>query len=522
MSFVGTAAREYTGYVHMTSPSSSQPSRLSMCCPGRAGEVHFAGLHKTVAVRLLTQKMEQATGTLFSLVAVPATAPVAGPILDFPQANIELKHIGAHTCVKIRVTWVRSVSVSTESNTPGWDFCLEPEIATLSTLLLAHLEQISVVSDTLDQSPDPTSKVRLSQQQIRSCLLQPVRITDEQREKIQKNRLFALEVRRKRSNQPLQLATRNAHPLDARITFDETEHVYTLDQSIQFPVSVSGVWARFFAPMDMVGTATQYFHKWAADTDSKYHEFISSRRKAGLLDDVIVEAIVAGWRELGSTASRQGTYMHRQIELYLNGEECDETLPEMKQLQQFLQDFAVPGMLVPFRTEWSVFDERRMVAGQIDCIFKHSERSEFHMVDWKRCAKLLDPEAGAMFNKHGLPPCDFLVDNAWSHYAMQQNIYAAILADRYGMELKSIHLLQLHEKQTHYNLIPIPFFKDVACEMLDHYAPTAVCQSHAGEMTAIPEPSAQNDTESSPHVDATNRNAVASSDSSKKRKHSDN
>ena len=210
--------------------------------------------------------------------------------------------------------------------------------------------------------------------------------------------------------------------------------------------------------------------------------------------------------------------MHRQIELYLNSEESDDTLPEMKQMQQFLQDFAVPGMLTPFRTEWSIFDERCMVAGQIDCIFKHKEKSEFHMVDWKRCAKPLEPDAGARFNKYGLPPCDFLVDNEWSHYAMQQNIYAAILADRYGMELKSIHLLQLHEKQSHYKLIPIPFFKEVACEMLDHFAPTAVRQSHAEEIAAVPEPSAHNDAGSSPHIAETNRNAVGSSEPSKKRK----
>ena len=95
-------------------------------------------------------------------------------------------------------------------------------------------------------SPGLTSSVSLPQQQMRSCSLNSVQITDEQREKIQKNRLFAMEVRRKRLNQPLRLAIRNAHPLDARITFDEDEHVYTLDQSIQFPVSVSGVWANIF------------------------------------------------------------------------------------------------------------------------------------------------------------------------------------------------------------------------------------------------------------------------------------
>ena len=157
MPFVGTAAQEFRAYVNMPSPDTPRPIKLNMCCPGHAGEVHFAGLHKTVAIRLITQKMEQSSGTLFSLVAVPANAPVEGPVLYIPQANTEMKHTGAHNCVRVRVTWVRIVSVSTESNIPGWDFYLEPETATLSPLLVAHLEQISVASNTFDASLDPTS-----------------------------------------------------------------------------------------------------------------------------------------------------------------------------------------------------------------------------------------------------------------------------------------------------------------------------------------------------------------------------
>ncbi len=125
---------------------------------------------------------------------------------------------------------------------------------------------------------------------------------------------------------------------------------------------------------------------------------------------------------------------------------------------------------MPFRTEWSIFDETRMIAGQVDCIFKHIDEPEYHMVDWKRCAKALEPGAGANFNRYGFPPCDFLVDNQWSHYAAQQNLYGAILAEHYGLVLKSMHLLQLHENYESYSFIPIPAFPSVAREMLDRCA----------------------------------------------------
>ena len=45
-------------------------------------------------------------------------------------------------------------------------------------------------------------------------------------------------------------------------------------------------------------------------------------------------------------------------------------------------------------------------------------------------------------------------------------IYAAILRRNYGIVLKSMHLVQLHENQHSYRFIPIPAFLDVAQEML--------------------------------------------------------
>ena len=175
----------------------------------------------------------------------------------------------------------------------------------------------------------------------------------------------------------------------------------------------------------MLATTQKYFYKWASDRNSKYYSVIERSRMAGFDDDNIMIEIVKSWEEKGRIACDKGTYMHRQIELYLNGQESDESLPEMTQFKQFMQEVIVQKKWIPFRTEWSIFDNDRMIAGQVDCIFKHETRPEYHMVDWKRCAKPLVASAGMNFNKYGYSPCDFLVDNSWSHYAAQQNIYMA-------------------------------------------------------------------------------------------------
>ena len=137
----------------------------------------------------------------------------------------------------------------------------------------------------------------------------------------------------------------------------------------------------------------------------------------------------------------------------------------------FLTDEIIPRGWKPYRTEWSIFDEDHMVAGQIDSVWIDSSTGSLHMIDWKRCAKPLNPGDGERFNRFGRTPCDFLLDNSFSHYAVQQNLYAAILRDSYGVKLSSMWLVQLHIDLPSYSFIPVPAFLDVAAVLLQRSAP---------------------------------------------------
>ena len=83
-----------------------------------------------------------------------------------------------------------------------------------------------------------------------------------------------------------------------------------------------------------------------------------------------------------------------------------------------------------------------MVAGQIDSIWVDPKTGELHMIDWKRCKDDLDPSEGEQFperfRRFGKPPCDAMLDNKFNHYAAQQNLYAAILREHYGINLSSM------------------------------------------------------------------------------------
>ena len=79
-----------------------------------------------------------------------------------------------------------------------------------------------------------------------------------------------------------------------------------------------------------------------------------------------------------------------------------------------------------------------MIAGQIDAVFYNPTTREYHMVDWKACRVPLDPSEGEYFGRRGKVPLDFLCDNKFSHYAAQQNLYAVLLHDLYGVSVSSM------------------------------------------------------------------------------------
>jgi len=142
-------------------------------------------------------------------------------------------------------------------------------------------------------------------------------------------------------------------------------------------------------------------------------------------------------------------------------------VPEMIQFVDFVKEVIIPRRWLPFRTEWSIYDERRMIAGQIDSIWYDPSTKTFHMMDWKIIDKHLDPLDGQCFNKYGYGPCSSLLDNKFNHYACQQNLYAQILSECYDFHVESMSLVQFHHRRQSYTVMKLPRLYDLAQSMLN-------------------------------------------------------
>lgn len=188
-----------------------------------------------------------------------------------------------------------------------------------------------------------------------------------------------------------------------RVYLDEETHTYYVDGNA-WPLSVSGLWGQYFSHFDSEGMVKKKLSQWEANSSSKYFELIRYARKEGIDPG---EAILQTWEANGENASSMGTYMHKQIENYVNGEDFDSSSKEVGQFLRWREEWNPLGeegfSMTPWLAEVSIFCEEAYVAGQIDSLWKDNS-GRVWMVDWKRCNPLPYSSSGkdnSLFVKRG-------------------------------------------------------------------------------------------------------------------------
>ena len=243
-----------------------------------------------------------------------------------------------------------------------------------------------------------------------------------------------------------------AHPRDARITFYEPTHTYTIDGSSKGIISGTGFLHQFFPHEDSRDIIKKMMRspKWP---ESKYF---------GKTPDQIIRE----WDKTKNEASTKGTAMHLGIEQFVNGAE-DVILPEIKEsveFKYFLNFWKDHGAdLEPYRAEWSVFSEEHLLCGQIDMLFRRKSDGKFVIYDWKRSKEIKTSNKWAK----GYGPCDHLDDCNYWHYTLQLNVYRWILENLYDMEIAEMYLIICHPNNNNYIRMRLNRLQDEVEGMLE-------------------------------------------------------
>ena len=242
------------------------------------------------------------------------------------------------------------------------------------------------------------------------------------------------------------LSTVHAHERDQHILFDEGPHIYTIHGDSDY-TSVTTFNHRHFAKFNAseVIDGMMRSKKWSA---SPYYGMTK-------------EEIQQQWALNGHEASRAGTKMHYDIECYYNGNEVSNDSTEFAYFMRFVADF--PD-LVPYRTEWMIYDQNIKLAGSVDMLFQNADGT-LDIYDWKRCKDIKKTDSWGKFSHN--PLIDYIPDTNYWHYSLQLNTYKFILERNYGVVIQGMYLVCLHPNKESYQRMKVPDLQSEVSSLCD-------------------------------------------------------
>lgn len=247
------------------------------------------------------------------------------------------------------------------------------------------------------------------------------------------------------------LELENEHSRDSHITFYEPTHKYIVDGDENY-MSVTTFIHLFFGKFN-ADTAIKLMKKgknWGPN--NKYFNMKNSEIKKE-------------WELNAVKASKEGTFMHNNIEFYSNKMEMLDGFTDSKEFALFQMYLKDHYNYIPYRTEMIVYSKKYRLAGSIDMIYiDPKDPTKYIIADWKRSKEI-------KFNnkwQKGINGLEDLDDCNYIHYLLQLNIYRMHLEKYYGMFISEMFLVILHPNQESYIKIPIPRIYKPIIKMLNY------------------------------------------------------
>jgi ATP-dependent exoDNAse (exonuclease V) beta subunit len=228
----------------------------------------------------------------------------------------------------------------------------------------------------------------------------------------------------------MSLATINAHPRDAHISFIDETHVYYIHGSSDGYLSTTTLVHKMFPHFDadLIIKKMMNAKKWP---NSPYF-------------GMTAEAIKKQWNDNGKQAADLGTKMHANLEDFFNGLPHETDTKEFEMFQQWHSEHKYE----PYRTEWIVYDEDSKICGSVDLLVKDpNEEGAILIYDYKRSKEI---KFDNYFQKGIHPLTSHLPDCNFYHYSLQLYIYRHMLETLYGQKVNGCFLLVLHPNQEKY------------------------------------------------------------------------
>ena len=238
----------------------------------------------------------------------------------------------------------------------------------------------------------------------------------------------------------------NQHPRDLHITFEEGPHIYTIDGDSNY----------------MSVTTWNHSHFEHFDPDIIINNMMKSNKwKQNKYYGMTVQQIKDLWDKNRDTAATAGTKLHYDIECFYNNNPQDNNSIEYQYFIQFSEN---NSHLVPYRTEWMIWNKELKLAGSIDMVFENSDGT-LQIYDWKRCKEI---KKNPSWNKYAITECiNHIPDTNFWHYSLQLNTYKAMLELEYDKIVTDMYLVCLHPDNNSYQVFKVPDLSSEISELFN-------------------------------------------------------
>ncbi len=237
-------------------------------------------------------------------------------------------------------------------------------------------------------------------------------------------------------------------PGNSEIKYSAKENRFTVRGKRLIPVSAAV--SLFFEPFDKERHAEE------------------KSMKTGMAKEKIIE----GWEMARERARATGIFLHDDIAAFFAGSQMkgcfrftfkgkfsqtDETISLEKEEKLFMQFInAVP--LRVYRTNYLVADSSLRLAGRVAFIGKCD--GGYELYDWKRRSGISDENGNAItqnaLGKKGTNGLENISDTPFWHYALQLNLYRAILEKNYHLRICAIYLIDVCPDKASFAKLQIP------------------------------------------------------------------
>ena len=256
----------------------------------------------------------------------------------------------------------------------------------------------------------------------------------------------------------------HAHKRDQYITFYEPTHTYTILNDTKSKYTSVTTWIHtLFDQFDadkiiqnMMLSKKWHLNKYFGNSSQEIKNMWELNRDSAAKMGTQLHYLIECFMNLGQfidnndksyNSSNSVSYnLGELLQYYLTNPSCIDICKhddlnvdnEFNYFINFAQKF---HNLIPFRTEWTIYDEDLKLSGSIDMLFK-DEHGKFHIYDWKRSKEIIKTKSWLQFSTSD--KIGHIPDTNYWHYCLQLNTYKRLLKNKYDIDIETMYLVGMH------------------------------------------------------------------------------